>query len=112
MAEDYYKILELEKTATEAEIKRAYRKLAHQYHPDKGGGNEETNMTSSDILLIINQLLDNKARGLAASTFLVLAGSKELNLIFQTWVIFLMFFSAAKAGRAKLAAATLKDALK
>ncbi|TSC92298.1 MAG: molecular chaperone DnaJ [Candidatus Berkelbacteria bacterium Licking1014_96] len=41
MAEDYYKILGLEKTATEADIKRAYRKLAHQYHPDKGGGDEK-----------------------------------------------------------------------
>ena len=31
---DYYKILELPKTATEAEIKKAYRKLARKYHPD------------------------------------------------------------------------------
>src|SRR3954470_4020240 len=31
---DYYKILEIEKTATEAEIKKAYRKLARKYHPD------------------------------------------------------------------------------
>ena len=41
MDEDYYKVLGLEKTATEAEIKRAYRKLAHQHHPDKGGGDEK-----------------------------------------------------------------------
>ncbi len=41
MPNDYYKILGLEKTATEADIKRAYRKLAHQYHPDKGGGDEK-----------------------------------------------------------------------
>lgn len=41
MPEDYYKTLGLEKTATEQEIKRAYRKLAHQYHPDKGGGDEK-----------------------------------------------------------------------
>lgn len=41
MKEDYYKLLGLEKTATEAEIKRAYRKLAHQHHPDKGGGDEK-----------------------------------------------------------------------
>jgi molecular chaperone DnaJ len=41
MAEDYYKILGIEKTATEAEIKRAYRKLAHQYHPDKADGDEK-----------------------------------------------------------------------
>ncbi len=31
---DYYKVLELDKTATEAEIKKAYRKLARKYHPD------------------------------------------------------------------------------
>lgn len=37
---DYYQILGLNKTASVDEIKRAYRKLALQYHPDKGGGNE------------------------------------------------------------------------
>jgi curved DNA-binding protein len=31
---DYYKILELQKTATEADIKKAYRRLARKYHPD------------------------------------------------------------------------------
>ena len=31
---DYYKILELSKTATEADVKKAYRKLARKYHPD------------------------------------------------------------------------------
>src|ERR1700748_3439830 len=31
---DYYKILELDKNATEADIKKAYRKLARKYHPD------------------------------------------------------------------------------
>ncbi|MEI9910706.1 MAG: DnaJ domain-containing protein [Bacteroidota bacterium] len=32
---DYYKILELPPSATLQEIKTAYRRLAHQYHPDK-----------------------------------------------------------------------------
>jgi len=37
---NYYDILGVGKTATEDDIKRAYRKLAHKYHPDKSGGDE------------------------------------------------------------------------
>ncbi|MFH1012573.1 MAG: DnaJ domain-containing protein, partial [Candidatus Peregrinibacteria bacterium] len=38
---DYYKTLGVDKKASEAEIKKAYRKLAHQYHPDEGKGSEK-----------------------------------------------------------------------
>lgn len=41
MAEDFYSVLGVERGATKEEIKRAYRKLAHQHHPDKSGGDEE-----------------------------------------------------------------------
>lgn len=37
MAKDYYKTLGVEKNASQDEIKKAFRKLAHQHHPDKGG---------------------------------------------------------------------------
>lgn len=40
MSKDYYKTLGVSKTATEAEIKSAFRKLAHQHHPDKNGGDD------------------------------------------------------------------------
>src|SRR5687767_14946890 len=38
---DYYEILAVEKTADADAIKKAYRKLALQYHPDRNGGDKD-----------------------------------------------------------------------
>ncbi len=40
MSKDYYKILNVDKSASKDDIKKAFRKLAHEYHPDKKTGNE------------------------------------------------------------------------
>jgi len=40
MAKDYYNVLGVDKKATKDDIKKAFRKLAHKYHPDKGGTDE------------------------------------------------------------------------
>jgi molecular chaperone DnaJ len=40
MAKDYYQTLGVSKNASKDEIKKAFHKMAHQYHPDKSGGDE------------------------------------------------------------------------
>lgn len=40
MAKDYYSTLGVSRDASESDIKKAYRKKAHEYHPDKKGGDE------------------------------------------------------------------------
>jgi len=41
MSKDYYKILGVDKGASQDEIKKAFRKLAHEHHPDKTNGNAD-----------------------------------------------------------------------
>ena len=46
---DYYAVLGLEKGSSDDEIKRAFRKLAIKYHPDKNQGNKEAEEKFKDI---------------------------------------------------------------
>jgi len=46
---DYYKILELDKTATTEQVKKAYRKLARKYHPDLNPDNKEAHKMFQQI---------------------------------------------------------------
>ena len=59
-------MLQVPKGASDEQIKRAYRKLALKYHPDKNQGNEEANLRFAEIsngifllLLLLHLLLLN-----------------------------------------------------
>src|SRR5215813_13364227 len=49
MPRDYYESLGVSKTATEDEIKKAYRNLARKYHPDRNKGNKEAENKFKEI---------------------------------------------------------------
>ncbi|KAK4242419.1 hypothetical protein C8A03DRAFT_40234 [Achaetomium macrosporum] len=59
---DYYKILGIEKTATEQEIKKAYRKLAIIHHPDKNPGDANAEARFKDISEAYETLIDPQKR--------------------------------------------------
>jgi DnaJ-class molecular chaperone len=61
---DYYKALGVAEKATADEIKRAYRKLAKQYHPDSTGGDKAKESRFKDISNAYDVLGDTKKRAL------------------------------------------------
>ncbi|PPS00247.1 hypothetical protein GOBAR_AA20410 [Gossypium barbadense] len=60
----YYDILQVPKGASDEQIKRAYRKLALKYHPDKNPGNEEASKRFADINNAYEVLSDSEKRGI------------------------------------------------
>ncbi len=59
---DYYKILGVEKSATQDEIKKAYRKLAMKYHPDRNAGNKASEDKFKEITEANEVLSDPEKR--------------------------------------------------
>lgn len=56
MAKDYYDILAVSKSASPDEIKKAFRKLAHEYHPDKAGGDEKKFKEINEAYQVLSNL--------------------------------------------------------
>ena len=59
---DYYEILGIEKSATPEQIKKAYRKKAIKYHPDKNPGDKEAEDNFKDAAEAYEVLSDDNKR--------------------------------------------------
>ena len=57
---DYYKVLGVAKNASASEIKKAYRKLAQQHHPDRTKGDKESEERFKEISAAYDVLGDQE----------------------------------------------------
>ncbi len=59
---DYYEILGVDRNASDEEIKKSYRKLAMQYHPDRNPGNSEAEEMFKEAAEAYEVLSDEEKR--------------------------------------------------
>jgi molecular chaperone DnaJ len=105
---DYYEVLGVERNAAESDLKKAYRKLALKFHPDKNPGNREAEEKFKEAAEAYEVLRDAKKRqiydqyghqGLEGAGFSGLAVSKTSFPVLETFLkIFSVLAEAAAPG--------------
>jgi molecular chaperone DnaJ len=58
MSQDYYELLGVSRTASADDIKKAFRKLAMQHHPDRNRGDKESEKESEKKFKAVNHAYD------------------------------------------------------
>ena len=95
---DYYEVLGVSKTASDSELKSAYRKLAKKYHPDVNPGDKEAEAKFKEATEAYSVLSDAEKRrqydqfGHLKMAVAEPADSAALTSTVQTWVIFSVTF--------------------
>jgi len=96
---DYYKILEVKPNASQAEIKKAYRLLAVQYHPDKNNGSkvsEERFKEISESYIILGDTAKRNAYDYTKGHYKNYNNGQDVGSGRQTPVTFLILFKRIK----------------
>ncbi len=73
---DYYKTLGIDKSASQEDIKKAFRKLAHQYHPDKTGGDDKKFKEFSEAYSVLSDETKRKQYDAYGSNFSNMGGGQ------------------------------------
>ena len=71
---DYYEVLGISKNANESEIKKAYRKLALKYHPDKNPGNVQAEKKFKEVNEAYDCLKDEQKKAAYDVIYELMAG--------------------------------------
>ena len=79
---DYYEVLGVARNATAAELKKAYRRLAHQYHPDKNPGNREAEERFKEVTSAYETLSDPQKR----KQYDLMGSNPDLTYVIALWV--------------------------
>ena len=108
MKRDYYEVLGVDRSADEAAIKRAYRKLAKKYHPDTNAGNAQAEEKFKEVTEAYDVLGDEKKRklydkyGAESQAWAVIlsdmamaecTGSTTLTVMPVIWMIYSVIYS-------------------